>query len=100
MVLDTLVLTIIIKTFRLMRLIPILSCLFALGVFIFPKHGFTFDLDKEWRFSPGDNLEWAKPHFADQDWDIIEVDKPWEQSGYEDYDGFGWYRLRTVLSKK
>ena len=81
-------------------LIPTLPTLIVLGIFIFPKHGFTFDLDKEWRFSPGDNPEWAKPNFADQDWDIIEVDKPWERSGYENYDGFGWYRLRTVLSKK
>ena len=80
--------------------IPILPTLIVLFFFIFPKHGLTFDLDKKWRFSPGDNPEWAKQNFADQNWDIIEVDKPWEQSGYDNYDGFGWYRLRTVLSKK
>ncbi len=45
-----------------------------------------------WKFSIGDNVKWADPEFNDTDWDQIYVPSDWEQNGYEDYNGFAWYR--------
>jgi cephalosporin-C deacetylase-like acetyl esterase len=57
------------------------------------------DISKGWRFTTGDDVAWAQPEFDDAGWKPIEVGKPWEKAGYEDYDGYGWYRLRVRLPK-
>ncbi len=49
-------------------------------------------LKGNWKFSVGDNKEWAKPDFDDSDWDQIRVPSTWENQGYDDYNGFAWYR--------
>jgi hypothetical protein len=45
-----------------------------------------------WRFSIGDDLKWADPSFDDSRWDQIIVPGPWENQGYNDYNGYAWYR--------
>lgn len=50
-----------------------------------------------WKFKTGDNLEWARPGFDDYYWKNIEVGKKWELQGYENYDGYAWYRIRFRL---
>ncbi len=57
------------------------------------------DISEGWRFTTGDDVAWAQPEFDDSAWKPIEVGKPWEKAGYEDYDGYGWYRLRVSLPK-
>jgi sialate O-acetylesterase len=49
-------------------------------------------LDGQWKFSVGDNKDWAKPSFNDGDWDRVQVPGNWERY-YEGYNGFAWYRI-------
>ncbi|MCX6252835.1 MAG: glycoside hydrolase family 27 protein [Bacteroidetes bacterium] len=55
------------------------------------------NLNKHWKFMKGDDLAWALPGFNDQKWDALLPDKPWEDQGIKDYDGFAWYRIKTVI---
>lgn len=50
------------------------------------------DLQREWKFSIGDNNEWSSKDFKDQDWDEIWVPSSWENQGFHGYDGYAWYR--------
>ncbi len=50
------------------------------------------NLDGEWNFKIGDNMEWAAANYDDSQWDEIHVPGPWEDQGYHGYDGFAWYR--------
>jgi sialate O-acetylesterase len=49
---------------------------------------------EKWRFSVGDDARWAEPSFEDRRWARISVPDAWEDEGYEDYNGFAWYRCR------
>jgi len=50
-----------------------------------------------WKFNTGDNPAWAWPGFDDSAWDTIEAGTAWERKGYEDYDGFAWYRQEVFI---
>ena len=50
------------------------------------------DLEGRWKFSIGDNENWAKPEFDDSDWDMIRVPARWEEEGFNGYNGYAWYR--------
>ena len=54
-------------------------------------------LPNTWKFTTGDNAEFAKPGFNDEAWKTIKVDTFWEKQGYDKYDGIAWYRVRVVL---
>ena len=45
-----------------------------------------------WKFSIGDDSKWASPSFDDSGWDQLTVPGAWEQQGYNDYNGYAWYR--------
>lgn len=45
-----------------------------------------------WKFSVGDNKEWSNEDFDDSDWDVIKAPATWESQGYDDYNGYAWYR--------
>lgn len=53
-----------------------------------------------WKFNQGDNLEWANPGFDDSKWTPIDPERYWESQGFENYDGYGWYRTRVVIPSK
>ena len=55
------------------------------------------DLIGDWRFCPGDNLQWANPHYDDSKWDKINVPARWETQGYNGLDGYAWYRTKFNL---
>lgn len=55
------------------------------------------NLEKGWKFKAGDDLIWAKPDFDDSKWESISTIQSWESQGYENYDGFGWYRIRIMI---
>ena len=50
------------------------------------------NLNGEWKFSIGDDTKWIKPEFNDANWENIKVPSPWENEGFNGYDGFAWYR--------
>ena len=41
---------------------------------------------------------WADPGLDDSSWDLIPAQQRWEESGYDDMDGFAWYRTSFELS--
>jgi sialate O-acetylesterase len=49
---------------------------------------------EKWHFSVGDDARWADPAFDDRRWSRISVPDAWEDQGYEDYNGYAWYRCR------
>lgn len=49
-------------------------------------------LEGNWRFSIGDHEKWKEFDFDDSDWQSIRVPSSWESQGYNDYNGFAWYR--------
>lgn len=54
-------------------------------------------LTQGWKFHTGDQQQWARPDFNDKDWKPIEAGAPWENQGYKDYNGYGWYRLHVTI---
>ncbi|HEX3006087.1 MAG TPA: hypothetical protein VHO90_00570 [Bacteroidales bacterium] len=61
------------------------------------NENYFLDLNKGWKFKTGDSLAWAKPDYNDSSWDSIAVGKNWEAQGYENYNGFAWYRTKVVI---
>lgn len=57
----------------------------------------TILLNDQWKFRTGDNLHWANNDFEDSSWDSISTKQYWEEQGYEDYNGYGWYRKSFVI---
>ena len=53
-------------------------------------------LNGEWKFKPGDNISWAAPEADDASWARILPYKPWEDQGYENLDGYAWYRMKIL----
>ena len=54
-------------------------------------------LDLKWKFNTGDNSSWAWPEYDDSGWATIEGGTTWESQGYDNYDGFAWYRQKVVI---
>ncbi len=57
------------------------------------------ELKGQWKFSIGDDLKWAKPEYNDETWENIKVPSPWENEGFNGYDGFAWYRKHFKVSE-
>lgn len=57
-------------------------------------------LNSGWKFITGDNPEYSNPVFNDAEWKLIDVDKIWEEQGYDPYDGFAWFRLKVTIPSK
>jgi sialate O-acetylesterase len=57
-------------------------------------------LEGRWKFSIGDNMQWAKAEFDDSNWSLIRVPDSWEDQGYEGYNGFAWYRKHLRIAQK
>nr|WP_321451559.1 beta galactosidase jelly roll domain-containing protein [uncultured Carboxylicivirga sp.] len=51
-----------------------------------------YHLEGFWKFSIGDKQQWKNPTFDDSMWDQIKSGQDWESQGYNDYNGFAWYR--------
>lgn len=49
-------------------------------------------LNGMWRFTIGDNKEYASPTYDDKSWEKIYVPANWEDEGFHGYDGYAWYR--------
>ena len=50
------------------------------------------NLQGSWKFTIGDDPNWALPEYDDIQWDIVKVPGTWENSGYSGYNGYAWYR--------
>jgi hypothetical protein len=54
-------------------------------------------IDGSWHFSIGDQPTWAAVDFDHSDWHQLEAGETWESQGFEDYDGYAWYRKVVTL---
>lgn len=87
--------------FKMIRLINVLLLIFmCMGTNAHDKYKEILDLSGKWRFSIGDNKEWASTEFDDSDWETIDVPKRWENEGFYGYDGYAWYRTKFELGKE
>lgn len=74
------------------------------GIFLsFSLYGGRFDEERivnlrgVWKFSIGDNMDWAEPDYDDSNWERIYVPSTWEDEGFNGYDGYAWYRVNFEL---
>ena len=51
-------------------------------------------LEGKWQFSIGINEEWISPKFNDSSWESIRVPSPWEDEGFNGYNGYAFYRKK------
>ncbi|MEM6764368.1 MAG: beta galactosidase jelly roll domain-containing protein [Bacteroidota bacterium] len=57
----------------------------------------SIDFSGEWLFQVGDEMKWKEADWDDSDWASIMAPGYWEDQGYEDYNGFAWYRKKAVI---
>jgi hypothetical protein len=63
------------------------------GIFIDEDNVFLdMAITGKWKFHLGDNKQWISPGFEDNYWKEINVPQKWENEGYDNYDGYAWYR--------
>ena len=56
-------------------------------------------LKGDWKFHIGDKPAWSSREYNDTNWEIISAPSPWEDEGFNGYDGFAWYRKKFDGSK-
>ncbi len=61
------------------------------------KPTFILDFPAKWRFStdPTDTgmlASWYSTNYNDSSWHFLDGGKPWQEQGYPNYIGLGWYR--------
>lgn len=54
----------------------------------------VINLRGSWKFQIGDKSSWSAASFDDGSWESIRVPSPWEDEGFNGYDGFAWYRKK------
>jgi cephalosporin-C deacetylase len=68
--------------------------IFLLTVFICQAQNL---LPEIWKFSAGDNPEYAQASFNDSGWKTLIPGTVWEKQGYPALDGYAWYRVTFVI---
>jgi hypothetical protein len=68
--------------------------LFFVSANLFSQHNVQLGQPK---FKTGDNADWKQPAFNDADWKNINTGAQWESQGYDNYDGYAWYRFHFFL---
>ncbi len=54
-------------------------------------------LEGRWSFTIGTNPDWRYASYDDSEWDKIRVPSSWEDEGFHDYNGFGYYRKKIHI---
>ncbi|RPH75925.1 glycoside hydrolase [bacterium] len=64
------------------------------------KNAIALDVNMQsiWKFREGDDFKRKDLTYDDSDWKEIFVPAQWEDQGYRDYDGYGWYRKTFVYN--
>lgn len=74
-----------------MNRVLIIIAVYVLFPFVLPAQ--VINLKGKWKFQIGDGLDWSAPDHDDHDWETIVVPSPWEDRGFNGYNGFAWYRI-------
>lgn len=51
----------------------------------------------QWRYSPGDNMEWASPGYEDSGWESISTYLTSFDMAFSEWNGIGWFRLTVEV---
>ncbi|MES2774602.1 MAG: hypothetical protein V4722_10480 [Bacteroidota bacterium] len=71
----------------------IISILILSGFFLCAASAQPISILDGWKFKMGDDVaQWKDPGFDDSGWAPVDLKKNWNNLGYEDQVGFGWYR--------
>ncbi len=62
-----------------------------------PPENPVIAFNPQWKFITGDSSVYKNPAFNDSAWADIDMDKIWEEQGYDPYDGFAWFRTKIVI---
>jgi len=91
-----------VKGFILHRKNVLVFCLFILCLQLYAKGDkiVLLNLTGSWKFSIGDNMDWAQSDYNDSAWESIKVPSAWEDQGFYGYDGYGWYRTSFMMTKE
>jgi sialate O-acetylesterase len=54
----------------------------------------VINLNGSWKFNLGDKPAWSAASYDDSRWEFVTVPSPWEEEGFNGYDGFAWYRRK------
>lgn len=76
-------------------------CMFLLNTRLFGSEEnlvLLQSLKGKWLFSIGINDDWASPKFNDSSWESIKVPSPWEDEGFNGYNGYAFYRKSISIS--
>lgn len=65
-----------------------------ISIVVLESFNLEVNLEGFWKFKTGDSFLWKEKDFIDEKWDSISVPSKWEINGYQDYDGFAWYRKK------
>ena len=52
---------------------------------------------KEGRFKKGDNPAWSQAGFNDSGWQVLSLEKDWNEQGIKNPNAYAWYRLHVVI---
>jgi len=85
------------KNYVMKNLFCLLASILALTLHAQQPNVVSINLNQSWKFIQGDNLEYAQPGYNDSGWKNIQVDRVWEASGYDPYDGYAWYLIEVVI---
>ena len=86
--------TVDIRRFLGILLLLLVGCLIPVSAQIWQQYR---NLEGHWKFSIGDDPSWKQADFDDTSWDYIKVPGDWERQGYDDYNGYAWYRKTISL---
>jgi sialate O-acetylesterase len=70
------------------------ALIILLAIIANPLSAQVITLRGSWKFHLNDNPAWASPTFNDTNWESIYAPSPWEDEGFNGYDGFAWYRKK------
>jgi hypothetical protein len=51
----------------------------------------------QWKFHPGNDLQWANPTFNDHDWKLLNVSDDWDKQGYHEEQDQAWFRFAILV---
>jgi len=58
------------------------------------------NLEGSWKFSIGNKVAWLSKSYNDSNWGTVHVPSPWEDQGFQGYNGYAVYRKNVVISQK
>ena len=72
----------------------LVTLLWAFAAFTLAAQGVSVE---KARFHVGDDPAWQQPGFDDSAWQVLDLDRDWNQQGIQNSNAFAWYRIHVVI---